>query len=320
MAEIATGGIIPQQPETTNGVVENKSAVNGATNEVYEQERTTPERDEEPMPTVGTVTPTIVNSKVPVVVFVGPPSSGKSMILVRLAKYLRSQGYTIKTDPTFLNTVQYQRDCENFETCLNTTIALPGSVKYLLVSVFHKGIEVAKMLEAPGEDFYTSVKDPSSKNSRIEAYLATIMTSNNPKSYVTLLDLDSDISFRRDGYHRDSYSVRFLNYFYPAINTRRDKIILLYNKIDLTPFGSINGCHNPSGAREDAKMYYPQLFSTMRVSKLGGFMQVDNFTFLTFCTGMFSKETDEFGNTYKVYTQAADVYPQELWKEITSKW
>ena len=33
----------------------------------------------------------IVNQGVPIVVFVGPPASGKSMILVRLAKYLRTQ-------------------------------------------------------------------------------------------------------------------------------------------------------------------------------------------------------------------------------------
>ena len=47
-------------------------------------------------------TPTIVNDKVPVVAFVGPPSSGKSMILVRLAKYLRER---VK------NCVTHGKDC-----------------------------------------------------------------------------------------------------------------------------------------------------------------------------------------------------------------
>ena len=77
-------------------------------------------------------TPIIVNQTVPVVVFVGPPSSGKSMILVRLAKYLRNQGYTIQTDSTFLNTQKYQRDCEEFKDKLNTNIALRGTVEFLL--------------------------------------------------------------------------------------------------------------------------------------------------------------------------------------------
>lgn len=313
MPTIVKGGENPQQVLSTESVIENSPATTQTLSQDAMQEGN-------PIAASGYATPTIVNNKVPVVVFVGPPSSGKSMILVRVAKYLRSQGFTIKTDPTFLNTPKYQQDCIDFEDSLNTTIALPGTVKFLLVNVYHKGVEVAKLLEAPGEDFYTTDRNQSVKNSRIEAYLATIMASNNPKSYVTLLDLDSDISFRRDGYHRDSYSQRFLNHFYPAINKNRDKIILLYNKIDMTPFGDINGCHNPSAARDDAKLYYPQLFSTMRVSKLGGFMQVDNFSFLTFCTGMFSPQTDNFGNTYKVYTMASDVFPRDLWNEITSKW
>ena len=145
-------------------------------------------------------TPTIVNPSVPVVVFIGPPSSGKSMILVRLAKYLRSKGYTIQTDSTFLNTEGYQRDCEEFSDKLNTNIALSGSVKFLLVKVFYHGREVAKLLEAPGEDFYTTdpMKIKAGKNNRIEPYLSTIMTSRNPKSYVVLLDLDSDVCFRKD--------------------------------------------------------------------------------------------------------------------------
>ena len=272
-------------------------------------------------PLGGLATPTIVNQTVPIVVFLGPPSSGKSMILVRLAKFLRSQGYTIQTDPTFLNTAQYQQDCFDFQNALNTTTALQGTVKFLLVKVYDKnGVEVAKLLEAPGEDFYTTdpAKIKAGKNNMVEPYLAAIMVSNNPKSYVTLLDLDSDTSFRIDGYHRQSYEQRFLSHFYPAINKNRDRINLLYNKIDMTPLGDINGCNNPKGARDDAKLYYPSLFSSMKVTKF--MMTVDNFSFKTFCTGMFSKQTDNFGNTYKTYNIASDVYQRELWKEITNKW
>lgn len=269
----------------------------------------------------GIATPTIVNQTVPIVVFVGPPSSGKSMILVRLAKFLRSQGYTVKTDPTFLNTIQYQKDCKEFERCLTTTTALQGTVKFLLVNIYKDGEEVAKLLEAPGEDFYTTdpAKTRAGKNDMIEPYLQAIMASRNIKSYVMLLDLDSDTSFRRDGSHRESYEQRILNHFYDNINKNRDRVVLLYNKIDETPFGDINGCSNPSGARKDARMYYPAWFSSMRITKWGMFT-VDNFTFKTFCTGMFAVQTDDFGNKYKTYTIADDKYPRELWKEIISKW
>lgn len=263
-------------------------------------------------------TPTIMNTNVPVVVFVGPPSSGKSMILVRLAKWLREQGYTINTDPTFLNTADYQRDCQQFQDKLNTTVALDGSVKFLLVNVYQNGREIAKLLEAPGEDFYTT--DPekirNGKNQIVEPYLATIMTSRNPKSYVFLLDLDSTISFRKDSYHRDSYAQRFLNNFYPAINLKRDRIVLLYNKIDKTMYGTINGCQDMKGARKDAEIYYRQLFTRMR----GGLFNLDLFAFKTFCTGMFSSQRDNMGNEYKTYNVADNIYPQELWKEIVKKW
>lgn len=270
---------------------------------------------------VGIATPTIVNQTVPIVVFVGPPSSGKSMILVRLAKFLRSQGYTVKTDPTFLNTAQYQQDCKEFERCLTTTTALQGTVKFLLVNIYKDGEEIAKLLEAPGEDFYTTdpAKTRAGKNDMIEPYLQAIMASRNIKSYVILLDLDSDTSFRRDGNHRESYEQRILNHFYVNINKNRDRVVLLYNKIDETPFGDINGCNNPSGALKDAKMYYPAWFSSMKITKWG-MVTVDNFTFKTFCTGMFAVQTDNFGNKYKTYTIADDNYPRDLWKEIISKW
>ena len=128
----------------------------------------------------------------------GPPASGKSMILVRLAKFLRNEGYTIDTDRTFLATEDYQRACKQFKDKLCTNIALDGSVEFLLVTVKDKsGKEIAKLLEAPGEDFYTTdpEKIKNGENTRVKPYLATIMTSTNPKSYVMLLDLDSEFHF-----------------------------------------------------------------------------------------------------------------------------
>lgn len=264
----------------------------------------------------------IVNAQVPIVVFVGPPASGKSMILVRLAKYLRNLGYRISTDNTFINDPQYIQDCAEFNNKLNTTIALDGTVKYLLIDVYDgDGNLKAKLLEAPGEDFYDT--DPTTaqeNNNRLLPYLATIMTCPNPKSYVVLLDLDSEVSFRRDQYHRDSYTTRFLRDFYPNINGAKDRIILLYNKIDLTRFGTIHGCTNFKAAREDAELNYKSLFASMKIQKLGGFMTFDNFEFQTFCTGMFSPATDQYGNKIQTYNVANNCYPHDLWHEITRKW
>lgn len=312
MPKIVTGGDIPQQTIVSENISQVEEDV------LNENQQNNVENNTPQVPFGIIATPTIVDNTVPVVVFVGPPSSGKSMILVRLAKYLRAQGYTVTTDSTFLNTPEYQQDCQEFQNKLNTNVALSGSVKFLLVDVRHNGRLVAKLLEAPGEDFYTTdpTKINQGKNNSVEPYLATIMTSTNPKSYVALLDLDSEISFRKDSYHRDSYAQRFLTHFYPAINLKRDRIVLLYNKIDKTMFGTINGCTNAKEARKDAELYYKQLFANMK----GGLFDIEQFVFKTFCTGMFSEQMDNLGNTYQTYNVADDIYPRELWKEITKKW
>jgi len=309
MPSIITGADAPKNLDNrTSGI---------SSDTVYSETKTSREA------TNAVATPQIINKSVPIVIFIGPPSSGKSMILVRLAKYLHNDGYTIETDPTFLNTTGYRNDCREFNSKLSTNVALAGSVKFLLIKVYNSaGQEIAKLLEAPGEDFYTT--DPKliadGKNERIEPYLSSIMASSNPKSHVVLLDLDSDISFRNDSLHRDEYTKRYLKHFYPSVKTGRDRVILLYNKIDMTPFGSINGCNNPREARKDAEMYYRQLFATMKVKKLGGFITADNFRFKTFCTGLFSNTTDTNGNDIKTYNTADDIFPCELWNEITRKW
>lgn len=274
----------------------------------------------------------ITDPKVPVVVFVGPPASGKSMILVRMAKYLFKKGFTITTDETFLNTDKYAQDCQKFKSKLDSNIALEGSVTFLLVDVKKDGRLIAKLLEAPGEDFFSI---NTLKNQRIEPYLSSIMTSQNPKTYVVLLDMDDgryydeetssykinpDKAFDRNVALRDAYSRRFLNSFYSQINHNRDRIVLLYNKIDATSFGDINGCSHPRAARNDARNNYPALFNTMKVTRIAGFYQADDFVFKTFCTGLFSEQIDSQGAKIQIYNQADDVYPRELWKEIIKKW
>ena len=57
--------------------------------------------------TVGTPTPShkikvhVTDHHAPIIMFFGAPSSGKTMTLVRLAKYLRTHGYTLNVDPNF---------------------------------------------------------------------------------------------------------------------------------------------------------------------------------------------------------------------------
>ncbi len=269
------------------------------------------------------VIPSIVDHETPIVVFVGPPASGKSMILVRIAKYLREMGFTIKADRTFIDTEKYRIGCTKFENLLDTNIALDGTVEYLLVDVRDKeGNNVAKLLEAPGEHFYdTKNNGINDNNNTLQGYLSRIMTSNNPKTYVALLDLDSEISFRNNGTHRNRYTTRLLNSFYSQIHPDKDRFILLYNKVDEPGFGNIHGISDAQKkrARKDAEMYYPTLFNSMKITKFV-FFTLDDFAFQTFCTGKYTNVTDDNGNEYKQYDVSNNSYPQELWMEIIKKW
>lgn len=77
----------------------------------------------------------IGDKKAPIVMLFGPPTSGKSMTLVRLARYLRKQGYTVKADPTFKSDDTYKERCAKFHKNLNTTEALLGNAlnEFLMV-------------------------------------------------------------------------------------------------------------------------------------------------------------------------------------------
>lgn len=269
------------------------------------------------------VIPAIVDHETPIVVFVGPPASGKSMILVRIAKYLREMGFTIRADRTFINKDSYRRGCDAFENLLDTNIALPGTVEYLLVDVRDKdGNNVAKLLEAPGEHFYdTKNNGINDNNNTLKGYLSKIIASNNPKTYVALLDLDSDISFRSNQTHRNRYTTRLINTFYNGMHPEKDRFILLYNKVDEPGFGTIHGISDSKKkqARKDAELYYPALFNTMKITKYV-FFTLDDFAFQTFCTGKYTSVTDDNGNEYKQYDVSNNSYPQELWMEIIKKW
>lgn len=271
----------------------------------------------EPQKAAGFVAPVINDYKSPIVVFVGPAASGKSMILVRLAKYLRSKGYAIDPDTSFVGTDQYVQDCNEFKSKLSTDIALDGTVKHLLVSIRDKdGNKISQLLEAPGEDFF----NPTDPRHPIPTYLNTIMASPNRKTYVIILDLDSKFSLRVHLRERELYAERLIEQIYPNIHKKRDRVILLYNKIDLTGFATIHGVTNLAAAKEDSAQLYPSIYNSFKKKLFGGLIEMPNYVFMPFCTGVYTDQTDENGDDFQTYVAADDSYPSNLWQEIIRKW
>lgn len=270
----------------------------------------------------------ITDRQTPIVIMVGPASCGKSMVLVRIAKYLSDKGYAVKADTAYINTPKYITDCEEFEKHLQSDIAMPGSVTDLLVEVRDpNGNKVCQFLEAPGEDYFSSLNPQK----EVPPYLQNICSANVPnrKCFVFLLDLDSypvdekgvvhkELRFRNNKSIRDDYTKRLLEIILPLSRKKTDRFVLLYNKIDLTDYGDKNQCENVKGATQDAKNNYGRLFSDKKMKReyLGGFITLNNYKFLPFCTGSFTNETDDEGHTIQRYIISDPIYPQQLWAEL----
>lgn len=278
----------------------------------------------------------INDQKTPIVIIVGPASSGKSMVLVRIAKYLNDNGFTVKADRSYINTEKYQRDCDEFEKHLTLSagegggMAMPGSVTDLLVEVRdEKKNKICQFLEAPGEDYFSA----SHPDRDVPPYLQTICGGgvHNRKCFVLLLDLDScpeddkgvpqlQFRFRNNKDIRNLYIERITGKILKNIRRKKDRFILLYNKVDIPGFGTTTECSNEDGAKEEAQALYGRLFKSDKLQrKWLGFFTLPNFSFLPFCTGSYSAQKDDEGKMIKQYNPSDDIYPQRLWAEIVRR-
>lgn len=269
------------------------------------------------------ITPQITDTESPIIIAVGPASSGKSMIMVRIAKYLCANGYTVEPVKDYLATPEYVANCATFMQCLNSNLAMPGTVTDLLVRIRNENEKtVALYLEAPGEDYF----DPEDPSRQTPLYLTNICGGfvPNKKIFITVLDLDSseqaDKSLRSDKPKRDAYAQRLKTVIHPKIG-KRGKHILLYNKLDKTKFGTTLDI-KPNGvklAEKEAKKYYKTVFDGLTKKILGGFISYPNYKFEVFSAGEFTVQKDANGDDIQHYTPSGDIYPKQLWNEIMRK-
>lgn len=262
--------------------------------------------------------PQIPGDMAPFIVLCGPPASGKSMVLKSLASYLYQSGfgYTIAANTTLLNTAKYQEDCAYFDSIIgDPDTRMPNNVDYLMADIIDNGGNVvAHFLEAPGEDFFSLNNVAQEPNIQFKGYLEKVaqISSNKPRKiiYIILLDLDSATSFRNNSSLRDKYEKKMTKLYNRFVLHHPSKVILLYNKVDIPRQGlwaNSNGCSNPKAVIEDARRNYPHLFFKKKFL----FWDVENYTFLPFCTGSYPDDGS--------YTASGPAYPAALWKEITKQ-
>ena len=269
--------------------------------------------------------PNIPKDDAPIVVFVGPPQSGKSMILKCLADYLYNveENCVIQANRELFGTDEkYQADCDAFEKIIgDRNIKMSNTVDFLLVDLVQKnsGTILAHFLEAPGEDFF-SFKDPDNEPEKgFRGYLNSIAETNTKSKnkrkvvYVILLDYYKGSPFKRDPKLREKYIKKMENLYDDKVKNHHAEVILLYNKADLSgsipnKWANCGGVSNQKEIEKEARTQYEELFFKEKFI----FLSFEVVQFLPFCSGRYADDPP--------YTAPDESYPEALWKAIKKSW
>lgn len=250
---------------------------------------------------------TISDPNTPIVVLYGPPSCGKTMTLVRMTRYLVSQGYTVVPEKTFRPTYDenFKNLCENFDQMINSNNAATSTsnISFMLVKILKDGKPVCQILEAPGE-YYFSPGDPKRP---YPAYVHRIINSMNRKIWAIMLE-----PAWSDSEPRANYVTRIRDL--KSMMAPRDKVVFVCNKIDLMKsvvYGV--GNVNTSEAIKNVQNLYPSIFVPFEnKNPITKFFTKYNCEFVPFMTGNYSK-TMSGGFTY---TEGHYIYAQKLWQTM----
>ena len=249
----------------------------------------------------------IGDNRSPIIMLFGPRSSGKSMTLVRLSRYLRDQGYEIVPDLNFRAGNNYREKCKKFMEGLDTQDALPGTAytDFLLVKIVKNGRTICQFLEAPGEHYF-SKKNVSAKD--FPSYMTEIIRRlRNRKIWAFITEADWNVDFST----KKAYVTRITN-CYNQLMTSTDRSIIMYNKIDQKPYLIKSRRVSLSNANKEMSDEYQGLVNVFKNNTpIVSLVKKYKYEFVPFCTGYYTSE-----NGRLVYTESEDMYPAYLWKSI----
>ena len=254
-----------------------------------------------------------VRDKAPVILLFGAPSSGKTMTLVRLARYLRNKGYTVSVDKLFViepnKMWEYEENSKNFNTMLTTDKALKGTNRndFLFIRICdERGTLICQILEGAGEDYFTSSPVADRAQSQFPPYMTGIFNESNKKVWIFLTEPE---------WHGDrAQYVERIRFCKRNFIGKKDKSIILYNKVDM----DIEACHgqgivNVKTARRNCSTAYDGLFKIFKNNSPWPWASTYTCKFVPFCTGTYG--ISALGELPH-YDPSPDIYPAELWNEI----
>ncbi len=251
---------------------------------------------------------TVNDTQTPVIVLFGARTSGKTMMLIRLTRYLEGLGYNVVPDPIFRPDfdTHYKRMCNEFGKLVHADYAATGNdvMSFMLVKVIApNGRTLCQILEAPGEHYF----DADIPDRPFPAYIQKIcQTIKNRKSWVFIVEENwGGTQNVRDLYARKIQLMQR--------RVVQDRIIFACNKVDLSPHFLPNGKPNTDQIFRNIKNQYPHIFDLYaNRNPITKWFQPYNFDFVTFSAGGFTP----MANGGQVYNAGDDTFPQQLWNAI----
>lgn len=256
-----------------------------------------------------------ITDSAPIILLFGAPSSGKTMTLVRLARYLRKKkGYSVSVNNLFPTTEvwEYTENSQKFNDMLDTTTALKGTDRndFLMIKVTDsRGRLICQILEGAGEDYFPK-NGQNRSTAAFPSYMDGVFTTTNKKVWIFITEPEWKVT-QKD---RNDY-VKRIEFCKKQYFNKNDKSIILYNKIDQKLellYGQ--GKVHISSAKVNCKNEYLGIFDIfLNLSPLR-FLQ-DKYTckFVPFSTGVFA---DALKPEERHYTVSHDSYPATLWSAI----
>lgn len=250
---------------------------------------------------------TIKDREAPIVVLYGPPSCGKTMTLVRLTRYLKRNDYQVSAVRSLRpsDDRHYADMCNGFKDMINSIDAAKSTdnLSFMLVEVTKDGRRICQILEAPGEGYFYR----GAPGERYPKFINDMLALNMRKIYCVIVEPDGQSEQLRNEY------VDRLAHLKHTHMDPRDKVIFVFNKIDLTNFVYGRGRVHLAPARKEVAQLYPGIFTPFRnENPITRFWKEWNCDFVPFQTGSYTRDAA----AGLVFTDGPDEYPHNLWKTI----
>lgn len=249
----------------------------------------------------------VISDPAPIIIMFGARSSGKTMTLVRLTRWLKANGYQVEPDRNFRpsNSKFYQQMCDSFDENVNSNYAAGRNqiLNFMLVKVMNQyGEPICQILEAPGEHYF----DDKFPNKEFPLYINNITTVDNPKTWMFIVE-----SNWRDKSDRVNYADKIIKM--QSLIEPSDRVIFTCHKADKHRALFYKGMPNEKQFFKNIYNEYPGIFSKYENSNpITRLWRKYNFDFVVFSAGTFN-ETMDGGLSYN---QSKDRYPAMLWKAI----